>query len=277
MAWHNVVLQGYLWHNVRVRVSMSWQGAIVAQDPCRRTGVTHVSDATPSPFTHGRAGAGGRVARPPEVPLRNPSHPPSARDSSGDPAAAGSSVSVSGPSAPQPGVMPLGRGLPIARVRPGATLCVVGAHGGAGESTLAALEPEWVASGHCWPAGGVPMVLIARTHLRGLLAAQDALTQWAASAVPPGWFLGLVLVPDAPGRLPPPLRDFAQIVAGGAPRVWELPWVEQWRMADPAAQGDDPSSVAAVRRPRRLNKIVSDLRSLASTNAGANFRSRSMA
>ena len=116
----------------------------------------------------------------------------------------------------------------------------VGAHGGAGESTLAALLPNAGAGEHRWPIhpdGDVPdVVLVARTSLTGLTAARAALTQWAAGGTPPVRLLGLVLMPDAPGRLPKPLRDLAEVVAGGVRdrAVWHLPWVEEWRTGDQA-------------------------------------------
>ena len=84
-----------------------------------------------------------------------------------------------------------------------AKLWVVGAHGGAGVSTLLALgEPgEWSSTDRAWPydpTGGVlPTVLVARTSAAGLLAAQSALTQWAGGGVHPSVrLLGLVLAAD---------------------------------------------------------------------------------
>lgn len=36
-------------------------------------------------------------------------------------------------------------------------------------------------------------------------------------------------------RLPRPLRDYARLVADGAPRVWPLPWIDAWPAGEPAA------------------------------------------
>lgn len=116
----------------------------------------------------------------------------------------------------------------------------VGAHGGAGESTLAGLLPNAGAADHRWPVHAddtvADVVLIARTSVAGLCAARTALTQWAAGTTPPVRLLGLLLMPDAPGRLPKPLRDLAEVVAGGVRdrQVWHLPWVEAWRTGDSA-------------------------------------------
>lgn len=169
-------------------------------------------------------------------------------------------VPVSGPSRPQPGVAAPTGALPIIRRQGPAALWVVGAHGGAGESSLADLDERWVASGHSWPVlrdlTPCQCVVVARTSVRGLLAARTALTQWASSGIgPSARVVGLVLVADAPGKLPTPLRDLAKVVAGGAPRVWQVPWIEAWRLGEPPASAS----------PRAVTKLVSDLRSLAAS------------
>lgn len=131
----------------------------------------------------------------------------------------------------------------------------VGTHGGAGESSLAALVPAWPAAEHAWPkpAGGAraAVVLAARSNMRGLLAAQLAATQWASGMVPHVDVLGLVIIADAPGRnLPGPLRDMARVVSGGVPRRWSIPWMEPWRL------GETPTLAAA---PKEVRRLVSDL------------------
>ena len=171
----------------------------------------------------------------------------------------------SGPLAPQPHVPAPEDALPVKRTHGSATLWVVGAHGGSGESTLAELDESWKAAGHAWPElpNGAPVacVVVARTNVRSLFAARTALTQWAASEAGESVrLLGLVLVADAPGKAPVPIRDLAKVVGGGAPRVWHVPWVEAWRLGDPVTEGT----------PRAVSKLVSQLRSLAATaTAGA--------
>jgi len=124
--------------------------------------------------------------------------------------------------------------LPIVPTRCLAELWVVGAHGGSGESTLAGLVDSWLPAEHAWPDAPLPAgcVVTARTSVAGLLAAQAALRQWAAGDTPVA-LAGLVLLADAPGRLPRPLRELADLVAGGAPRCWSIPWIEQWRLGEP--------------------------------------------
>lgn len=139
-----------------------------------------------------------------------------------------------------------------------ADLWCLGVHGGAGESTLAALVPGWRAAAHSWPkvpAGDTPapLILVARSSAVGLRAAQNAARQWASGSVPPVELLGLVIVADAPGRLPRPLRDLAALVSGGVPRTWHLPWVESWRL------GED---VALTTAPRPVRQVIDSITQL---------------
>lgn len=124
---------------------------------------------------------------------------------------------------------------------------IVGTHGGAGETTLAQLLPDAIATGHRWPVGGLgaPVILAARTHMPGLLAAQRAVMEWASGSAPVA-LAGIVLVADAPGKLPRPLRDFAQVVTGGAPNTWSLPWVEDWRLGIPPDRATAPGPIRTV-------------------------------
>ncbi|MFC0456202.1 DUF6668 family protein [Arthrobacter liuii] len=184
------------------------------------------------------------------------------------PAAPGPSAPVSvesqvppatGPLAPQAGVPAPDRvdQLPIRDRQNEADLWWLGTHGGAGESSLATLVPEWPAAGHGWPRPPgnalARVVLVARSNMRGLRAAQAAATQWAAKLVPHVEVLGLVIVADAPGRLPRPLRDFAQVVGGGIPRTWTVPWIESWRLDEPLALSD---------APREVRRLIDDLNAL---------------
>jgi len=124
-----------------------------------------------------------------------------------------------------------------------ATIWWLGVTGGAGESTLAALTSGSRGADHAWP---IPenrgslcrVVLVARTNFAGLTAAQRAAIEWASGAVGDAVRVdGLVLIPDMPGRLPKELRHLAQVVAGGLPHTWTMPWVDAWRFGplDPAA------------------------------------------
>ncbi|RIJ33400.1 hypothetical protein DZF93_09285, partial [Clavibacter michiganensis subsp. insidiosus] len=116
------------------------------------------------------------------------------------------------------------------------------------------------AAGHAWPApaAGSPasrVVVVARTDHSGLLAAQRVAREWASGQVA-GLveLVGLVLVADAPGRRPKELRQLEQLVSGGYPRSWTLPWIDAWRLgpADPADMG------------REHQRLLADLRLTAS-------------
>jgi hypothetical protein len=143
----------------------------------------------------------------------------------------------SGVSAPQSGVPLPSRNdrLPRSEQAWPARVWWLGVHGGAGESTLAALAEGTRPAGHAWPIPVTPgtthhVALVARTHYAGLTAAQHAATEWASHSVGDGVQLaGLVLIADAPGRLPKPLRDLENVIGGGVPHVWHLPWVDAWR------------------------------------------------
>lgn len=122
----------------------------------------------------------------------------------------------------------------------------VGCHGGAGATALAAAARAGADAGRFWPvppSGPAYVVLVARTHATGLGAAQAAARQWAAGGVPPVvQLLGLVLVADAPARLPKQLADDARLIEGGVPRCWRLPWVEALRLGDPPGDIELPAA-----------------------------------
>lgn len=164
-------------------------------------------------------------------------------------------ITPTGPMLPQPGSgLPEGKGLELRPTTQNARLWWVGTHGGSGESTLAALMEGSCDAHHAWPVpansstGEVPVILTCRTNLLGLRSAQEALKQWASGAVPGVRLLGLVMSADAPGKSPRALKDFARLVAGGAPRVWDLPWIEEWRTDPPVTPSDHHGANRRVRR-----------------------------
>jgi hypothetical protein len=133
----------------------------------------------------------------------------------------------------------------------------LGAHGGAGESTLQELFTGSRAADHTWPLTSADrsparVVVVARTHAHGLTAAQSAIREWAAGDVEV-LLLGLVLVADAPGRLPHGLRRLADLIAGGVPTVWSLPWIEAWRV------GELPTARNA---PKIVRRLLTDLQAM---------------
>jgi hypothetical protein len=122
---------------------------------------------------------------------------------------------------------------------PDRRVLLTAAHGGAGISTLAGLDEE-LAAGSGWPPSEVrPVVVVCRSHAAGLIAAGRLLE--AHRTNPP---LGVLVVADAPGHLPMALHRRLRLLAGVAPQVWRLPWVEAWRRS-PAA-GPVPPAVRKV-------------------------------
>lgn len=143
------------------------------------------------------------------------------------------------PVAPQPGVPTpeTADRLPARRVNGPASLWWLGVHGGAGETTLAQLVAGTRPAGHAWPVRDTGLqanvMLVARSNAAGLTAAQRAATEWACGTLPFIRLLGLVIIADAPGKLPKPLRELSHLVSGGVPHSWHLPWMEAWRLGDP--------------------------------------------
>lgn len=105
----------------------------------------------------------------------------------------------------------------------------VGAHGGAGVTTLCRAAGVGLDCARQWPQSssdraGERVLLVARTHGGGLAAVRGVLGTRGPTAVH-----GVVLVADAPGRLPRELRQQIRVLSGAAPRLWQVPWVEAWR------------------------------------------------
>ncbi len=103
---------------------------------------------------------------------------------------------------------------------------LISAHHGAGTTSLATAtgfrdnEEAAAAAEHAHAL----RLLVSRTHHAGLEAARRALAKTR------GHYARLVLVPDAPGRLPKPLADQVSIIAGPIPTT-QMPWIEAWRWA----------------------------------------------
>lgn len=166
-----------------------------------------------------------------------------------------------GATAPQLGVpMPATEALlPLRPVQP-AWLWVLGCHGGSGERRLVELLPGASAARHAWPVtpGAVSRVLLAaRFDARGMQAAQQVLQQWAAGGVPGAQLVGLVLMADAPSRPPKHLREFAQVLRGGVPTLWQMPWIEGWRGSE---------APLSTPLPLPAQRVVAELRSLLTTS-----------
>lgn len=137
----------------------------------------------------------------------------------------------------------------------------LGVHGGAGETSLARLDKSTKAAEHHWPLSGAGsvVVLVARSNIPGLRAARLAATEWASGSLPGIHVAGLVVMADAPGRLPKEIRDFARVVGGGVPHLWHFPWVDGWRY------GHD---IAAEELPKEARTVLEQIRLAVAATAG---------
>ena len=162
------------------------------------------------------------------------------------------SKAIPRPTTPQPGVPrpDSSHRLPRHDTTLQAELWWLGVHGGSGESVLSHLLPGSRSADHAWPiihdGSKANVVLVARSNAHGLIAAQQAATEWASGSLPTINLLGLVIVADAPGKLPKLLRDLTQVVSGGVPNVWHLPWMESWRLGELVSPETSPKNVRAV-------------------------------
>jgi hypothetical protein len=111
----------------------------------------------------------------------------------------------------------------------------LGVHGGAGTTTVLQALSGGADAVRRWPdvqgaLRDVHVLLVARTDARGLDAARSALQEWSGGMAPASTNVaGLVLMADAPGRLPGPLRDRVRLLSGVVSRIWEVPWIPELR------------------------------------------------
>ncbi|WP_131404677.1 DUF6668 family protein [Aeromicrobium sp. IC_218] len=119
----------------------------------------------------------------------------------------------------------------------------VAAHGGAGATSLRQgsgagldLTGQWPDPELGWPSR---VVLVCRSNAAGLDAAGRMLQEWVSRAVPDVRVLAVAVVADAPARPTKLMRARLVELGSIAPRVLNMPWVDQWRdhpyVADPAA------------------------------------------
>jgi hypothetical protein len=137
--------------------------------------------------------------------------------------------------------------------RPQDQLWLLGVHGGAGVSTLRrCLEQSGILAadaGRAWPIpDGRPVLAVARTHGRGLAAAQTTALQYLSGHAPPDTvLLGCVLVPDGPGKLPRAILGAARsLVSAVYAETLAAPWAEEYRLLDPDRSSDWPPPPAEL-------------------------------
>lgn len=117
-------------------------------------------------------------------------------------------------------------GYAVEHSRTGGTYWWMGAHGGAGEATMAALDPNGAAAGHAWPLhpAGSHVVVVARETAKGLQAATNARKHHASGELPDITILGLVTIAAAPGRTPADITRRLRLLEKAYPRHRRIPW-----------------------------------------------------
>ncbi len=147
----------------------------------------------------------------------------------------GDRVRLSGPKVPIETIAPppdpvLDR-VPVGDLQP--TVWVVGAHGGAGATSIAHAIPGAKECVRAWPVAGTaasnPLVLlVARTHRSGLDALGNAVQEWASGDVPWLQLLGTLIIDDAP-KVPAEVRPQITRLLRATPSGWHLGWQPAWR------------------------------------------------
>ncbi|MFI9511213.1 hypothetical protein [Nocardia sp. NPDC052566] len=113
-----------------------------------------------------------------------------------------------------------------------ASFWLLGAHGGAGVSTLTWMWSEAADCGRIWP-GPVGkespfVVLVARETVTGLAAADALLRQHHADLAGGCRVLGLVTVAARPGRMSTVIRRDLSLYGALADKVWRVGWHEEF-------------------------------------------------
>ncbi|MGV9822937.1 DUF6668 family protein [Nocardia xishanensis] len=120
--------------------------------------------------------------------------------------------------------------LPTTGVHP-PLFAVLGAHGGAGASTLARWWAPAADTGLAWPASPATtqrVLVAARLCMPGLTAAAERLREWHAGLAPDGvTVIGLVLTAARPGKVPSVVRRYRSVVAELVETVYEIGWHDE--------------------------------------------------
>lgn len=140
---------------------------------------------------------------------------------------------------------------------------LLGAHGGAGVTTLEAIWAPAADSRRGWPAvDAAPfVVVVARMHAAGLGAAHRLCLQHQAGAAGGCELLGLVTVAAAPGKPAVSLSRRRELVAAAAGASWHIDWVPELLTATPSElvpwkPGDVAPQVKRLSRPPTPTEAV---------------------
>ena len=150
--------------------------------------------------------------------------------------------------------------LPVIAVPPHLTgsnwpwLWWVGCHGGAGVTTLTQVTGIGADGGMAWPAPApdsptAVVILVCRATARGTWAATGAVEQSNSGNIPPNIHLAGVVTIPASGQRPPRIAtERLRLLAGWAPALWRVGWVEDLATDDPRDVGRPSPDMATLQR-----------------------------
>lgn len=174
----------------------------------------------------------------------------------------GDRITLSGPETPEAINSPAPSSAPWPRqeITESAPVVVMGLHGGAGTSTVAALlSGNAVDVGQGWPVAGgwtrprpeLNVLAVCRNHHAGINAGVEFAKQWASGSLKDSRLLGILVVDDGPKLLEAQKRATKKL-GQMTPHGWHLPWIEEWRISSPDTQ----------RLPRRIKQTMKKILSL---------------
>lgn len=141
---------------------------------------------------------------------------------------------------------------PRAAAEPDTGVDLIGCHGGAGTSTLAVLLPGAADLGtfdqRTFDSLQVerPLVLVARDTVPASMRLTETVNLLSLLGRP---IAGLVLMAEAPGRVPPHTRSRLRLLQHRVPTVLRIPYVPQFRFLDLAG-------ASRVKLPRKIRSTM---------------------
>ncbi len=145
---------------------------------------------------------------------------------------------------------------------------LLGAHGGAGVTTLERLLAPAADCERKWPAvldrESPYVAVVARETISGLGHAHDRLRQHHAGFGGPSEVIGLITVAARPGRMAPEIRRYRDIVSALTPHIWRVQWQEEWTLVEPhqLPEWRPGDSAPARRRVDPLDEVPAEIREL---------------
>ncbi|TVS26968.1 DUF6668 family protein [Corynebacterium sanguinis] len=107
---------------------------------------------------------------------------------------------------------------------------LVGAHGGAGVTSLSKVLAPCGDAGQQWPDQDESpwCVIVARATRTGVEAAHDVALQAQVGKNGRCRVIGVILVADAPGKTPKAVEQRATVIGKVVPNIWHVPYFSEW-------------------------------------------------